>query len=221
MTQPTPFPDPASSGPLPGDGRLDGGPGRAVGVWLAVLAGTALLGVAAGFFWAAVAPRALLVVLSRGSAAVVNSETSAFIAADGLYCLICLVGGVVSGWLGYRLAVRRQGPAGMVAVLLGGLAAGLLALWIGQRSGLASYQHLLATLPAGAHLRAKLMLGARAAIGFWPLAAGLMAGGIELAGAMRDRRQFPASQPVISAPRSPGYRGVPPRLPGGPPGSPG
>jgi hypothetical protein len=202
MTQPTLFPDPASSRSLPGDGQFDGGPGRAVGVWLAVVAGTALLGVVAGFLWAAVAPRALLVVVSRGSADVVNSETSAFIAADGLYCLICLAGGVLSGWLGYVLAVRRQGPAGMVAVLLGGLAAGLLALWIGQQSGLATYQHLLATLPAGAHLRARLTLGARAAIGFWPLAAGLIAGGIELTGAMRDRRQAPASQLVLGGPGS-------------------
>jgi hypothetical protein len=227
MTQPMQFPDPARpdpSGGSPAPGRPAPGSGapapeaarspaelrRALVTALGVVAGSALLGVAGGLVWAAVAPRAALVMTGRGTADVVNSETSAFIAADGWYCLICLAGGIISGLLGYRLAVRRHGPVAMAAVLIGGLAAGLVTLWLGEQSGLAAFHHLLATLPAGAHLHAQLALGSRGAIAFWPLAAGLMAGGIELTAALRDRRQAAAAPPLMLAP--PGY-------PGGPPGT--
>ena len=44
-------------------------------------------------------------------------------------------------------------------VLVSALAAALITLWIGEHVGLASYHHLLATLPAGARLRAALSLG--------------------------------------------------------------
>ena len=79
---------------------------------LAVAGGTALLGVVAGFLWAVAAPRPLLVMTGHGTAAVINAETSAFIAADGWYCFICLAGGLLSGLLGYLLAVRRLRPGG-------------------------------------------------------------------------------------------------------------
>jgi hypothetical protein len=189
---------------------------RALLMSLATLAGTAVLGVAAGFGWAAIAPRAALVLVGRGTADLVSSETSAFIAADGWYCLICLVGGVVSGLLGHWLAVRRHGPLGMAAVLIGALAAGLITFWIGEQSGLATFHHLLSTLPAGAHMRANLVLGARGAIAFWPLAAGLMAGGLELSGGMRDRRQ-PAAAPAWPTARR-GSPGAVSRVPGRPSG---
>jgi hypothetical protein len=155
---------------------------------LVVAGGTALLGVAAGFLWAVVAPRPLLVMTGRGTAALINVETSAFVAGDGWYFFICLAGGVVSGLLGYLLAVRRHGPVAMLMVLVSALAAALITLWIGQHAGLASYHHLLATLSAGARLREALSLGARSAIAIWPLAAGLTAGGMELAAALRDRQ---------------------------------
>jgi hypothetical protein len=234
MTQPMHFPDPAAGYLPPGGSRapgrhaLGGGPAAhaardAVG-WraalvpsLAVVAGSALLGVAGGYLWAAVAPRVALVVVGRGAADLVNSETSAFIAADGWYCLICLVGGVISGLLGSWLVVRRHGPVAMAGVLIGGLAAGLITLWIGEQSGLATFHHLLATLPAGAHMQARLALGSRSAIAFWPLAAGLMAGGVEVISATRDRRR--AAAPLVLAP--PGYPGAQPGYPGAQPGYPG
>jgi hypothetical protein len=170
---------------------------RGVVACLAVAGGTALLGVAAGFLWAVAAPRPLLVMTGRGTAAVIHAETSAFIAGDGWYCFICLAGGVISGLAGYLLAVRRHGPVAMIMVLVSALAAALITLWIGEHVGLASYHHLLATLSAGARLRAALSLGARSAIAIWPLGAGLMAGGMELAAVLRDR-QVTASRSVLA-----------------------
>jgi hypothetical protein len=150
----------------------------AVAASLAVAGGTALLGLLAGFGWSVLAPRAGVVVVSPGTAGLVQVETRAFIAADAVFCLLTVAGGVVSGALGYLLAVRRHGPLAMAGVLVGALAAAYLTRWVGERSGLATFHHLLATRPAGAHLRDTLTLGATGALAFWPLAAGLVAGGL-------------------------------------------
>ena len=212
----------------------DAGPARpfdvspaAIGMTLAIVAGTALLGLAAGYAWSLVAPRALLVIVSHGAASLVRSETSAFIAADGAFCLIALAGGVVSGTLGYLLGVRRYGPLPMIGVLAGALAAGFLARWAGEQPGSGMFHHLLATLPVGARLHDSLTLGASGAIAFWPLAAGLVAGGLE-AFETRDqrRRRGAVGTPLLAGPSGgrawlPGPQGGQPRqapgIPGGQP----
>jgi hypothetical protein len=165
----------------------------------AVLLGTALLGLVAGFVWSAVAPRPLVAVVGRGSADVVNPETAAFIVADAWFTVLCLIGGVISGLLGYLYAVRRYGPAAMLSVLLGALAAALIARWIGEHSGAAAFNHLLSVSRPGALLRAPLALGGVGALAFWPLAAGVTAGGIEAAGYFRDRRRILDQQPGYPA----------------------
>ncbi len=169
-------------GPVPPPGAgparpFDFGP-MAVATSLVVAAATALLGMAAGYVWSLVAPRAMLVMVSPGAAGLIQAETSAFIVADAAFCLIALAGGVVSGGLGYLLAVRRHGPVAMLGILAGALAAGYLARWVGEQSGLHTFHHLLATLPVGAHLHDSLTLRASSALAFWPLAAGLTAGGL-------------------------------------------
>lgn len=185
--------------PLPAaPGRRQPGGGLSRSAWaalialIAVIAGTAVLGVATGFLWASVAPRALAVVVARGSANVVNPETSAFIAADGWFTLLTAVGGIVSGLLGYALAVRRHGALAMTGVMLGALAATLIAMWIGQRSGTAAFNHSLSIDRPGTLLHVPLALGGRGPLAFWPLAAGLTAGGIELIVLLRERRRRPA-----------------------------
>jgi hypothetical protein len=178
MTVPIPYPEPARGDQSVPAGRRRGAV-ASVTASLAVVAGTAVLGVAGGYGWAALAPRAWLVMTSRGAAGLINPETSAFITADAAFCLVCLVGGVASGILGYLFAVRRYGPVAMVAIFAGALAAAYIARWIGQQSGLATFQHLLATLPAGAKLRDSLTLGAEGALSIWPLVAGLVAGCLE------------------------------------------
>lgn len=155
---------------------------------LAVICGAALVGVAAGFLWAAVSPRAVLEVTAPGQASLVQAETSAYIAADGLFVIIALVGGAVIGLLGYLLAVRRHGPLPMAGVVLGALAAAFVARTIGEQSHLATFHHLLATLPPGARLRDSLRLGAGSALALWPLAAGLVAGGMTALSARGSHR---------------------------------
>lgn len=179
MSVPIPFPDPARGDEAVRSWRLREGV-RAVAAALAVAAGTVVLGAAAGLGWAAVAPRASLVMTSPGAAALVNTETSAFIAADAAFCLVCVAGGVVSGVLGYLFAVRRHGPLAMAGLLGGAVAAAFLARWVGEHAGLAAFQHQLATLPAGARLNDALSLGASGALAAWPLAAAVVAGGLEL-----------------------------------------
>jgi len=127
-----------------------------------------VLGLAAGVIWAAVAPRALLQQVAHGEAQVVNAETSAFIAADAWFCLIAAVGGAITGVVGYRLLVRRAGWPAAAGLILGALAAALLALWTGENIGLGTYNHLLATSPDGTFFRASLTLGAKSALALWP-----------------------------------------------------
>ena len=119
MTSELPHPPPRGSRAA---GRGNGSRRRVLGSLvssLAILIGSALVGLAGGVAWAALAPRALYVIVGRGSADVVNPETTAFIAADAVYCLIGAVGGVMIGLTGYLLAVRRYGPAPMAAILAG------------------------------------------------------------------------------------------------------
>jgi hypothetical protein len=183
MSVPIPFPDPARGDEAVRSWRLRDrlrAALPAMAAALAVAAGTTALGVLAGLGWAAVAPRPLLVMASPGAAALVNTETSAFIAADAAFCLVCVAGGVVSGALGYLFAVRRHGPLAMAGLLGGGLAAAFVARWVGQQAGRAGIQHLLATLPVGARFQDSLTLGATGALGCWVLAAAVVAGGLEL-----------------------------------------
>ncbi len=171
----------------PDGGRLLGMPAVVAAV-AAVLVGTALLGVAVGFTWAAVAPRVLAVVVSRGSADAVNSETNAFIAADGWFAVLTAVGGIVSGLLGYVLTVRRHGPFAMAAVVVGGVPAALIAMWIGQQSGTSGFNHALQVGQSGVLVQAPLSLGGIGVLAFWSLFAGLTAGGIEAVSQLRERQ---------------------------------
>jgi hypothetical protein len=190
------FPEP------PDDGRRRSSsavPGAGLLPSLAILAGSLILGLVAGLAWTALAPRVVYVVVGRGSANVVNPETSAFIAADAWYCLIGVTGGILIGLAGYLLAVRRHGPAPMVAVLAGAVIAGIAARVIGEHQGLGRFNHQLLTSPTGTVLRAPLSLAGDTsalfwptrsslpAVAFWPLAACLVAGGIVLIGMLRTR----------------------------------
>jgi hypothetical protein len=162
--------------------------GRAVIVACLIIVSSVVVGLAAGLAWAAVAPRVVYQVygLNPPTAYAVNPETSAFIAADGWYCLLAVAGGAVIGLVGYVYGVRRYGPLPMVGVVLGSIGAAFICAWLGHRqSGGPGFDHLLATSKSGTLLRAPISLGSHGAVAFWPLAAAAVAGGIELLGVRR------------------------------------
>ena len=128
-----------------------------------------MLGIVAGLVWAAVAPRPLLQEIAHGEAQVVNAETSAFIVADAWFCVIAATGGVITGVVGDRVLVRRAGWVAAAGLVLGAVAAALLAMWVGENVGLGSYNHLLASSAVGTFFHASLALGAKSALAFWPL----------------------------------------------------
>jgi hypothetical protein len=206
----------SSQHPLPPPGRpavSNERPGsatqlRALSATLAIGAGAALLGIAGGFVWSAIAPRALFSVASHGIAYVVNPETSAFIAADGWYSIVAVVGGLLIGLAGYLLGVRRYGPLPAAGALVGATAAAFLAWWIGRNIGLAHFRHLLGTSKPGTLIRQPASLGAHGALAFWPLAAGAVIGGIELVLAMRERQGRADSHSPIPAPLPAESRGA-------------
>jgi hypothetical protein len=193
---------PPSGGPA-SPGRADTRPGPAPGGALfaavVIIVGSALMGLLGGLLWAAEAPKVVYQVytLSPPTAYAVNPETSAFIAADGLYCFIALGGGALIGLLSYLFAVRRYGPLPMAGVVIGSTAAAFIAAWIGHRqSGGPGFDHLLATSKPGTLLHAPIELGSHGALAFWPLAAAVVAGGIELISVLRDRHSSPYSVPM-------------------------
>jgi hypothetical protein len=178
--------------PPPAQTSSGAGIGRALLVALLIIAGSIVVGLIAGQIWAAVSPRVLyqMYSLNPPTAYATNPETSAFIAADGWFCFIALAGGALIGLLGYLFGVRRYGPVPMAGIVVGSVAAAFIAAWFGQlRTGGSDFDHLLATSRVGTFLHAPISLGSHGALAFWPLAAAVVGGGIELLAGLRNRRQ--------------------------------
>lgn len=128
--------------------------------------------------------------LNPPTAFATNPETNAFIAADGTYTFIALGGGALLGLVGYLAGVRRYGPLPMAGVVLGAVAAAFLAKWLGPLlTGHDSFNAQLGSSKPGTLLRAPIALGASGALAFWPVAAGIVAGGLEMASGMRARQR--------------------------------
>ena len=157
-------------------------------VFLAAAAATAVCGIPAGLAWGALAPRVLVQVVGHGTAEVVNVETSAFIVADVWFGLIAVIGGLLTGALGYLIAIRRWGAAAAAGLITGALAASAVELWIGGLDGHAAFQHQLAVGAAGTFLHASLALGAKSALTFWPLLTALTITVIEAVHRSRSAR---------------------------------
>jgi hypothetical protein len=143
-------------------------------VWsVALLAGSAALGLLGGLLWGEVAPRALLQEISAGTAEVVNAETRAFFGADVWFSGIAVIAGLLTGLLGYRLAVApRDGAARAcvaLALILGAVAGGFVMMWAGGQFGLSGFNKDLASSPAGTLFAGSLTLGAKSALALWPL----------------------------------------------------
>lgn len=164
-------------------------------VFLGAAAATAVCGIPAGFAWGALAPRALVQVAAPGAVQIVNPETSAFIVADVWFCLISVLGGLLTGTLGYLIAVRRWGAAAAAGLITGALAAAALQLWIGGLDGHAAFQHQLAVSAPGAFLHLSLALGAKSGLTFWPLVTALAIAVPEIIRRWRSGHHGPDREP--------------------------
>lgn len=152
---------------------------RSSAVWsVGLLAGSAALGLLGGLIWGEVAPRVLLQEVSAGTAQIVNTETRAFFGADVWFSGIAVVAGLLTGLLGYRLAVApRDGAARALvalALILGAVAGGFTMMWAGGQIGLSAFTRQLGSSPAGTLFPASLALGTKSALALWPLLTSLV-----------------------------------------------
>jgi hypothetical protein len=157
---------------VPGSRDLRGT--RLTAAWVvAVLAGSAVLGLLGGLIWGEFAPRAMLQEVGTGTAQVINAETRAFFGADVWFCAIAVVAGLLTGVLGYRFVIAHREGAARAAVaaalILGALAGEFVMLWLGEQIGLSAYNHELASSANGTLFSASLALGSKTALTFWPL----------------------------------------------------
>ena len=166
-------PDPRRTGPgpvfgvPPADPRPDrpsvADDARAMALTVAV---SVLLGAPVGLLWAAIAPR-VPVVVAGGDVNLAETYGDGFIAVDGYFfaavVLSGLVGGLVAWWLGHL-----HGPAVVVGLALGGLAAAWVAMRVGEQVGLDA---LRAAVAAGEQGRFDLSLDLKstAALVGWPV----------------------------------------------------
>jgi hypothetical protein len=134
---------------------------------LLTVAVTVLVGAPVGLLWAALAPP-VVVVVSAGDVRPVDTWGDEFIAVDGYFLAAVVVAGVVSAlcawWRG-----SAHGPAVVLGLTLGGLAAASVAMVVGSLVGDGSAADLVA---AGAQGRQELAVGLRAtsALLGWPIA---------------------------------------------------
>ncbi|MEU1685138.1 DUF2567 domain-containing protein [Micromonospora sp. NPDC005707] len=126
--------------------RRAGGRAAAVALGAAVL--LTVLGAPLGLLWALVAPGTPVRMTADG-AVYATPQPEQPIAADGWFSLLGLGFGVLAAISLWVVLRRRRGPAGLVAGVLGGLGAAVVAWQVGRRIGLGTYQRLLDTAPPG------------------------------------------------------------------------
>ncbi len=134
---------------------------------VAVLAGSAVLGLPAGLIWAATAPRIDVPAALDGAESAFQAQAG----ADVAYGVVALAAGVLCGALAWWLAYRR-GPLVPVGLAAGGAGGGLVVAALGHHRNSA---RVLAQVPAGLSQRAHDVvdfgLRTHQAIALWPAAA--------------------------------------------------
>jgi hypothetical protein len=133
--------------------------------------GSAVAGVLFGLLWHSFAPKVPL--YSDGTAVYLRDpEGEQQIAADGVFALIGLCFGAVTGVLGYIFTRRRSAGLGVpFGLVLGGLAASYVAWQIGIHLDSKSILALAQSVPKGTTFNRPLQLGAKAVVVAWPIGA--------------------------------------------------
>ena len=144
-----------------------------------VALGVVLLGAPLGLLWAAIAPRAAVVVTASGPS-FRDAEGEAFIAADGTLFLLGLAAGVAVAVPAFLLG-RHRAPGVLLGLLLGSALAAALAWRVGVLTD--DRDAVLAALRDTSiigDVDLPLQLRARAALLGWPLGAGATFAVLEL-----------------------------------------
>lgn len=127
---------------------------------------TVLAGAPVGLLWSALAPRAEAVRV--GERIVFDRSSSAFIAADGFFFGAVLLAGLATGLLAWWFG-RDHGPAVVLGLAAGGFAAAAVAMLVGEQVTNTTYD---AAIRVGQdRLDVALVLRAREALAGWPVAA--------------------------------------------------
>lgn len=142
-------------------------------VWGLVLLGMSALlaGVPLGLLWSWLAP-VVPVRVTAGGPAFVSQQPEQVVAADAWFTLLGLAAGVLVAAVGWRVAPRLRGPAGLLVLTAGLIGAGVLAWWTGEQVGLAGYQAALESAAPGAVLDRPADLRV-VQVGWWPPLAGV------------------------------------------------
>ncbi len=101
---------------------------------VSIVVASVLLGAPAGLLWSAVSPRYTVEVTDTQLKTPGLQSTKAFIGADGSYLIVMLLAGILCGVLAWHFA-RRSGPFTVLALLVGGVLAALIAQRIGLQPG--------------------------------------------------------------------------------------
>nr|WP_309244379.1 DUF2567 domain-containing protein [Micromonospora parastrephiae] len=121
---------------------------RTVATVLGFVLAFAVLGAPLGLLWTVLAPDTPVLKTAEG-AIYAEPQPEQPIAADGWFSLLGLAFGVLAALVLWFVLRRRRGPVGLLAAVLGALAAAPVAWQVGRRVGLATFDRLLDTAPAG------------------------------------------------------------------------
>lgn len=107
---------------------------------LATVLTVAVAGVPLGLLWSWLAPSVPVGRNQQGQIVVNDPAPEQFVAADGWFALLGFGFGVLVAIAAWQLLRRYRGPLMLLAVVLGALAAALVAWQVGRRLGLADFE---------------------------------------------------------------------------------
>jgi hypothetical protein len=134
---------------------------------LLTVAVTVLVGAPVGLLWAAVAPR-VAVELSGEDVRVLGAFTDGFIAVDAWFFAAVVVAGLVGGGVAWWLGAAH-GPAVVLGLVVGGLAAAWIASRVGGEVDRVTVQQLVESGAQGRRELAVRLRSTSALLG-WPIA---------------------------------------------------
>ncbi|WGT45995.1 hypothetical protein [Tessaracoccus lacteus] len=134
------------------------------------IAGSVVLGAAAGLLWSAVTPRASYTVLEDLSASISERGQAEIVAADVTFTFITAVLGLLVGVIGW-LMLHRRGWWVIVATLVAAIASSVMAWRFGVSVGPHDFVERLASAGAGDVVEVDLTLRSMSALLIAPFAA--------------------------------------------------